>query len=136
MSLTLWLSLLLALSVLGNVFLIWYLSRLLRRFVFISENLSDLTSLVGNYAKHLKKVYEMEMFYGEPVLQHLIAHTKDLTEILKDYEDVYSIALPLEELNKEQDFDETSEEASEETTEEEDSQPKDVLYAGSRRRDN
>jgi hypothetical protein len=129
MSLTLCISLMLVLSVSGNIFLGWYLSRLLKRFVFLSENLSDLLTLVSNYGTHLKQLYNMEAFYGEPTLEHLIAHTKDLLEILKDYEDVYSIALPLEEIEGEEDFDETSEEAPEAQD-----QPKDVFYAGTRRR--
>ena len=136
MSLTFWLSLLLFFSAAGNVFLAWYLRRLLSKFVFISENLSDLVSLISNYTEHLKRVYEMEMFYGEPVLEHLIAHTRDLKEILKDYEDVYSIAIPLEDLNEEEYFDENSDETTETKTEEEEAQPADVFYAGSRRRDN
>jgi len=131
MSLTIWLSVALFLSISANVFMGWYLNNLLKRFVFLSENLSDLLTLVNNYGTHLKQLYEMEAFYGEPTLEHLINHTKDLIEILKDYEDVYSIALPLEEIEGEEDFDETSEEAPE--TE---SQPKDVFYAGTRRRDN
>jgi len=131
MSLTIWLSVALFLSISANVFMGWYLNNLLKRFVFLSENLSDLLTLVNNYGTHLKQLYEMEAFYGEPTLEHLINHTKDLIEILKDYEDVYSIALPLEEIEGEEDFDKTSEEAPE--TE---SQPKDVFYAGTRRRDN
>ena len=131
MSLTIWLSLALILSVLTNVFIGWYLSNLLKRFVFLSENLSDLLTLVNNYGTHLKQLYEMEAFYGDPTLEHLINHTKDLIEILKDYEDVYSIALPLEEIEGEEDFDETNEETSAA-----ESQPADVFYAGTRRRDN
>ena len=130
MSLTIWLSLALFLSVSANVFIGWYLSNLLKRFVFLSENLSDLLTLVNNYGTHLKQLYEMEAFYGEPTLEHLINHTKDLIEILKDYEDVYSIALPLEEIEGEE-FDETEE--APETPEI--NQPTDVFYAGTRRRD-
>ena len=128
MNLTIWLSIALILSVSGNIFLGWYLSNLLKRFVFLSENLSDLLTLVNNYGSHLKELYNMEAFYGEPTPEHLIAHTKDLIEILKDYEDVYSIALPLEEIEGDEYLDE-------ETTTEEDTQPKDVFYAGTRRRD-
>ena len=131
MSLTIWLSVALFLSISANVFMGWYLNNLLKRFVFLSENLSDLLTLVNNYGTHLKQLYEMEAFYGEPTLEHLINHTKDLIEILKDYEDVYSIALPLEEIEGEEDFDETKEETSAA-----ENQPTDVFYAGTRRRDN
>ena len=129
MNLTIWLSIVLFLSISANVFVGWYLSNLLKRFVFLSENLSDLLTLVSNYGTHLKRLYEMEAFYGEPTLEHLINHTKDLIEILKDYEDVYSIALSLEEIEGEEEIDETKE------TQEEEVQQKDVFYAGTRRRD-
>ena len=73
----------------------------------------------------------MEEFYGEPTLQHLIEHTRDLIELLSDYEDVYSLAMPLENLEGEEYFDENEEEKSQEEI-----HSKDVFYAGTRKRDN
>jgi hypothetical protein len=41
---------------------------------------------------HLEKIHAMEMFYGEPVLQDLINHSKeiinDIVDMQQDYYDV------------------------------------------------
>ena len=36
------------------------------------------------------------MFYGDETLKFLMSHTNSLLEILKEYEDVYDIAVPIE----------------------------------------
>ena len=72
----------------------------------------------------------MEMFYGDDILKHLMEHTNSMLELLKDYEDVYSIALPLEvEYEGEEEFEEETHEEEIQHTEE------NVFYAGTRRRD-
>ena len=64
--------------------------------MFVSENLNDLVEIVKNYRNHLKQVYNLEMFYGDETLKFLMSHTNSLLEILKEYEDVYDIAVPIE----------------------------------------
>ena len=120
----------LSLSLNGLFF--WYLRKTTGRLLFISENLNDLISIIGVYRKHLKALYEMEMFYGDEVLQNLIDHTDSLYDMLEDYEDVVYLTEPLTfiEENNEDDLNDSDEE----TFEGEDLSEKDVLYAGSRRR--
>ena len=120
----------LSLSLNGLFF--WYLRKTTGRLLFISENLNDLISIIGVYRKHLKALYEMEMFYGDEVLQNLIDHTNSLYDMLEDYEDVVYLTEPLTfiEENNEDDLNDSDEE----TFEGEDLSEKDVLYAGSRRR--
>lgn len=120
----------LSLSLNGLFF--WYLRKTTGRLLFISENLNDLISIIGVYRKHLKALYEMEMFYGDEVLQNLIDHTDSLYNMLEDYEDVVYLTEPLTfiEENNEDDLNDSDEE----TFEREDLSEKDVLYAGSRRR--
>ena len=115
-----------------NVLFFWYLRKTTGRLLFISENLNDLISIIGVYRKHLKALYEMEMFYGDEVLQNLIDHTNSLYDMLEDYEDVVYLTEPLTfiEENNEDDLNDSDEE----TFEREDLSEKDVLYAGSRRR--
>ena len=115
-----------------NVLFFWYLRKTTGRLLFISENLNDLISIIGVYRKHLKALYEMEMFYGDEILQNLIDHTNSLYNMLEDYEDVVYLTEPLTfiEENNEDDLNDSDEE----TFEREDLSEKDVLYAGSRRR--
>ena len=120
----------LSLSLNGLFF--WYLRKTTGRLLFISENLNDLISIIGVYRKHLKALYEMEMFYGDEVLQNLIDHTNSLYDMLEDYEDVVYLTEPLTfiEENNEDDLNDSDEE----TFEREELSEKDVFYAGSRRR--
>ena len=113
-------------SVTANYLAFWYMRRVLPGFIYTSQNLQDLTALVANYRKHLKNVYEMEMYYGDETISHLMSHTTSLLEILEDYEDVYSIVTPLEDIEEEIE----GELPDGETQINEEN----VFYAGSRRR--
>jgi len=139
---TIWLTMALIISLVGNAFLFWYVRKLLTKFLFVSQNLNDLVQILKNYSKHIAQVYKLDMFYGDETLEFLMSHTKSLIEILKDYEDVYDIAIPLEpqgeqnsdeEGNKE---DESGEEAATEAPPTQQVAQENVFYAGSRRRDN
>ena len=72
------LSALLILSVAINVLLGWYMFRLLRRFLFISDSFDDLFDQLDGYTAHINNVHNLETFYGEPVLQNLMNHSKDV----------------------------------------------------------
>ena len=94
-SLQIGLSIAFLLSVSLNVLFFWYIRKTTGRLLFISENLNDLITLIGVYRKHIKSVYEMEMFYGDETLQNLVQHTSSLYDILEDYEDVVYLTEPL-----------------------------------------
>lgn len=93
----------------------------------ISDNIGDLVEIVESYRNHLKKVYELESFYGDETLHGLLEHTNAIKILLEEqYGDVISITDPIEyEIEEEED-------AEEEISEKE----KHVLYAGTRRRNN
>ena len=130
-----WLAVALVISVTVNVFLFWYLRKVINKLLFVSENLSDLVEIINNYKKHLGDVYKLEMFYGDQTLEFLMQHTNGLIDILKDYEDVYSIAVPIE-IEGDTDFDNREEEPTEEEKIPQQIDKENVLYAGARRRDN
>jgi|TARA_R110002110_G_scaffold97182_9_gene249735 hypothetical protein len=126
------LSIALAISFAFNALFFWYNRTLLSRLSFISNNIDDLIEMITSYRKHLKSVFEMEMFYGDETLKFLLTHTKSLKELLEDYEDVLYITEPIEEIESE--YEESQQEENNDGqkikgTEE------NVFYAGSRRRD-
>jgi uncharacterized membrane-anchored protein YhcB (DUF1043 family) len=129
MTVEIWLALALTLSVGVNILLIWFSKEQSRRLSYVSQNLGDLVELIANYREHLRKVYSLEMFYGDETLEALMDHSRSLVMLLQDeYGDVTSITEPLEvEFEKEEDDDEEKEE--------QEGQRQDVFYAGSRRRD-
>ena len=125
---TLWLIIALCASLIANFFAFWYIRKVLGKLMFVGENLSDLVALIDAYKVHLKAVYELEQYYGDEQIKFLISHTNSLIEMLEDYEDVYSIATPMPEI-------EIQEEEIEQDAETQINQ-ENVFYAGTRRRDN
>ena len=98
-NLTFWLILALLASIIGNIFAFWYIRVVLTKLMFVGENLADLVDLIDTYKKHLKGVYEMEMFYGDETLEFLMQHTRSLRELLDQYSDIYSIIEPQEDID-------------------------------------
>ncbi len=125
MTIEAWLIIALIASVILNISLLWLSLKQSTKLLFISESLSDLIQMIESYKNHLRTIYKMEMFYGDENLSHLLEHTKSFIDILeKDYADILDISDPLEIEYEEE------EEVAEEINQEE----KDVLYAGTRRR--
>ena len=125
MTIEIWLILALALSLATNGVLLWFSREQSQQLSYVSQNLSDLVEILGNYKEHLRKVYSLEMFYGDETLKFLMDHTNALVLLLdQEYGVVTDLTEPLE-YNIEEGNDEE---------ENEESQVKDVLYAGTRRR--
>tara|TARA_R100000900_G_scaffold76242_1_gene59858 strand:+ start:108 stop:422 length:315 start_codon:yes stop_codon:yes gene_type:complete len=86
----------LGLSILINLLLLWYTRSTLKNLLYLSENLGFLYEVVSSYKGHLKEVYELERFYGDPTLTYLLEHTNDITEELEKYEDIFLLTEPIE----------------------------------------
>ena len=86
-----WIILALVLSVGLNVLLLWYIRQTLRRLLFASENFAWLMGSVRNFSEHLQSLHELEMFYGDTTLGHLIEHSKQLIEDMKSFEEIYTL---------------------------------------------
>ena len=128
-----WLELFVFVFFVSNCMCLWYIRKLLAKFLFISQNLEDLVVMVENYHKHLKHVNNMETYNGDETIGYLLRHTQGLIDMLEEYRDVYGITEPLE-IVEENNEDEIGDA---ETKEEEAlSQPvseENVFYAGTRR---
>jgi hypothetical protein len=123
------LSICLGLSMMVNGFFFWYNRQLLSRIAFISNNIDDLMKMITNYRDHLVSVYNMEMFYGDETLKFLMSHTRDLKQMLEEYEDVLYITEPIEEIEV------VDDQQEEETNGPPQVEEENVFYAGARRRD-
>ena len=127
MTIEIWLGVALVFSNLINAVLIWLATKQSIRLSYISENIDDLLEIIENYKNHLKKIYEMEMFYGDETLEFLMDHTRSFIDILEtEYGDISFISEPLQ-----IEYEEEEEIAQEEISQQE----KDVFYAGTRKRD-
>ena len=85
------LEIILILSAVFNFFLMWYGYKLLRKFTYASQNTTDMLDAIGEYRTHLRKVYELETFYGDETLQTLLDHSEDLVSYLVDCENSFSL---------------------------------------------
>ena len=74
-----------------NIFLFWYVIKILSKLLYTSDNLGDLYIALRMYEEYSTSLYQMEMFYGEPVIQELIAKTKLMIEEIKRFEDIYGL---------------------------------------------
>ena len=96
-------------STLLNIGLIYYVRGAIVRLLSISEELGDLQQMINSFANHVKSVYELEMFYGDETLSHLLEHAISFNEQLETFEYIYSLT-EAEELEQEgAPFDENTE---------------------------
>jgi hypothetical protein len=125
MEISILLGLALFISAIANVLLFRLASWQAKDLTIVSDNVGDLVEIIKNYGQHLKKVYELDSFYGDETLKFLMDHTIAVRSILEDqYGDISSITEAIE-------YQIGDDDAEEESTEKE----KHVLYAGTRRRD-
>jgi 2-iminoacetate synthase ThiH len=87
--------------------------------------------MIKSYRNHMKVVYEMEMFYGDETLKHLMDHTRSLHEVLDEFEDIYEIAVPPQEDEETNNNKEETEEDATKTIDKEN-----VFYGGTRTSNN
>ena len=99
------LSLTLVLSIIINILFGWYIKMLLRKIEIFTDGIIDFNIKVQSLSDHLEKVHELEMFYGEPVLQQLIKHMKITVLEVKEFQDSFVISEGEEQIQ--QDNDET-----------------------------
>ena len=74
-----------------NIFFIWYLYQLLKKLLFVSENIGDLLETLESFAGHLETVYNLETYYGDQTLENLLEHSKGIVEEVRAYRDIYDI---------------------------------------------
>jgi len=96
----------LTLSVIINLLLLWYIKGILTKLLFISENSDDLLNILDNFSNHLNAIYELETFYGEPVLEHLVQHSRQIVDEIKDYSEIYTLTDEPDDLLEEEDEEE------------------------------
>tara|TARA_Y100000310_G_C20337802_1_gene648347 strand:- start:177 stop:434 length:258 start_codon:yes stop_codon:yes gene_type:complete len=78
---------------------------MLKKLLFVSENIGDLLETLENFAEHLEGVYNMETYYGDQTLEKLLEHSKGIAEEIRAYRDIYDITQGAEELEELEDYD-------------------------------
>jgi len=86
------LSILLLISITINGLLFWYTRKLLEKLSVFTEGVIEFRMKLQELAGHLESVHQLEMFYGEPVLQRLIQHMKLTVIEIKMFSDSFIIS--------------------------------------------
>lgn len=79
------------LSIILNIGVFAYARAVVRRLLFVSGELGDLQDMINNFANHLKAVYDLESFYGDDTLKHLLHHAVSFNEQLETFEHIYTL---------------------------------------------
>jgi hypothetical protein len=111
-------TLILIVSLMANVGFFIYTRSILSRLLFVSEELGDLQDMVNNFSRHLRNVYNLDMFYGDQTLGALMEHAISFNEQLETFEFIYSLTTE-DDANKETQINEPSRDSEEEDYEEE-----------------
>ena len=74
-----------------NVVVYLYARATVTRLLLIAEELGDLQDIIDAFAKHVKSVYELEMFYGDVTLEHLLNHAVSFNEQLETFDYIYNL---------------------------------------------
>jgi len=93
-------------SIILNVALVWYIKNILTKLFFVSENVDDLLHTVKEFSEHLTGLYNLETFYGEPVLENLVHHSKLVVEEIRRHHSTYSLLEEKPDLEEEEEEDE------------------------------
>lgn len=81
----------LGVSILVNVFLGWYIYKLLRNMLAIEDSFMNFKTKLIEFATHLRAVNTVESFYGDPTITSLVDHMKRLAGDIEEYSRVLII---------------------------------------------
>ena len=90
-----------------NLFLLWYVVKILRKFIFISETYSDLFLITKAFQVFVRSLYSMDSYHGEPMVQELILRIKEVVDEIDNFRDIFEHTMDVE---LEEEFDQALEE--------------------------
>ena len=73
----------LALSVILNILLGWYIVQFIKRVLNFQDELDDFVEKLDEYENHVDIIYNLERFHGDESLSNLLRHSKDIVEECK-----------------------------------------------------
>jgi flagellar motor component MotA len=80
--------------------MVWYIKRLIENISNMTQDIEELLDTVYSLETHMRGLYSLETFYGDPTLEDLINHTKEVVDEIDFFRDKY--ALSVEDLEEEE----------------------------------
>jgi hypothetical protein len=78
-------------SVVCIAVLVWYIKKLISAIHYMRENLTVLVSYVNEFKGHLGVILAADNYCGEPLIQNLLVHCKDLSQFCSEYQKVFDV---------------------------------------------
>ena len=82
---------LLILHLLLDIAVVWYIREMLIRFNLLSQGFTDINEVLDEYTDHVKRVSEMEAYFGDEVILNLLRHSVDPREYLDEFRVLFSL---------------------------------------------
>ena len=98
---------LLYISVLVNLALLWWSSRMLGDMKDVESDIDGMLEEVDGFRQHLEKLYELEMYYGDETLASLIDHSRDTVNSILNFS--YKHSFEIKGIEEEEEFAENEE---------------------------
>ena len=86
-------------SILSNIFLVWYIVQLLRRFLVFQDELDNFAIKLEEYEGHIKIINNLERFYGDETLGNLLRHSKSVVKECREFQSILSSEDDIEEID-------------------------------------
>ena len=87
-----------SLSVVINIFLMFYIRWLLQSVKDFTEETQRISGLVFDFNQHIRSIYELEMFYGDETLKSLMDHGTQLSSQLEEIDFIINEEEELEDI--------------------------------------
>jgi hypothetical protein len=97
-----------SLTLATSIFL--YARTAISKLLYVSGELADLKLMIDSFANHVEQIYNLEMYYGDETLEHLIEHSRSFIEQLSTFEFIYSLTQEEQEFTEEDENEEEGEE--------------------------
>ena len=78
-------------SLLINVFFVWYLIEMIRSFISIKNTIEEYLTEVKQYEDHLEEVLQKDLFFDDPIVKSLLSHTTTLKERTRSFGEGFSL---------------------------------------------
>ena len=89
MTYTITITLLALISIIINIFLIFYIRYILEKMLFLTEDIKEFIISIKDFSNHINGVYELEMFYGDETLKSLMNHLELVVKKVKNFRELY-----------------------------------------------
>ena len=96
----------LALSLIGNGVLVWYIRKLLQKYWADMDVRQRFIELLSQYAESLQSIYKLEEFYGEEIIKKAVTQTRFVQEACEEYKKILETDLEEKETYQEEDSEE------------------------------